>query len=62
MWHLWGAGEVLVRKPEGKTSLARYRHRFEDNIKVYLTEMRWCDVDGIGVLQDEDSGGLFCTR
>lgn len=30
---------VLVRKLEGKRLLGRPRHRFEDNIKIYVKEM-----------------------
>jgi len=30
---------VLVRKPEGKRPLGRPRHRWEDNIKMYLQEV-----------------------
>jgi len=31
-----GAYRVLVGKPEGKRSLGRHGHRWEDNIKMYL--------------------------
>jgi hypothetical protein len=38
MWHTWGEGRgvyrVLVGRPEGKRLLGRYRHRWEDNIKM----------------------------
>jgi hypothetical protein len=30
---------VLVERPEGKQSLERPRHRWEDGIRMYLTEM-----------------------
>jgi len=30
---------VLVGKPEGKRPLGRPRHRWEDNIKMYLREV-----------------------
>jgi hypothetical protein len=30
---------VLVRKPKGKRPLGKPRHRWEDNIKIDLTEM-----------------------
>jgi hypothetical protein len=33
-------GGVLLGKPEGKTSLERYRRRWEDNIKINLKERR----------------------
>jgi hypothetical protein len=34
MWHIWGKGEFVVRKPEGERPLGRPRHRWEDNIKT----------------------------
>ena len=46
------AYRVLVRKPEGKRSLGRLRHRWEENIKMDLREMS-CDVgDWIDLAQD----------
>jgi hypothetical protein len=37
--------EILVGKPEGKTQFERHRRRWEDNIKLNLTEIvfggRW---------------------
>jgi len=30
---------VLVEKPDGKRPLGRPRHRWEDNIKMYLREV-----------------------
>jgi hypothetical protein len=35
-----GAHRVLVGKPEGKKPLGRPRHRWEDNIKMDLQEVR----------------------
>jgi hypothetical protein len=43
--HVIGIGEsrgverVLVGKPEGKRPLGRTRHRWEDNIKIYLQKV-----------------------
>jgi hypothetical protein len=34
-----GVHRVLVGKPEGKRSLGRLRHRWEDNIKMDLREV-----------------------
>jgi len=34
-----GVQRVLVGKPEGKRPLGRPRHRWEDNIKMYLCEV-----------------------
>jgi hypothetical protein len=39
--------KILVGKPEGKRPLGRPRHRWEDEIKVDLTEIGWggCGMD-----------------
>jgi hypothetical protein len=42
-----GVYRVLVGKPEGKTSLERPRHRWEDNIKMDLQEVGWGGMDWI---------------
>ena len=34
---------IMVRKPEGKRSLGRPSHRWEDNIKMDLQEVGWGD-------------------
>jgi hypothetical protein len=34
-----GVHRVLVGKPEGKRPLGTPRHRWEDNIKMYLQEV-----------------------
>ena len=44
-----GLYRVLVGKPEGKRSLGRPRHRWEDNIKTYLQKvecggMEWIEL------------------
>jgi hypothetical protein len=41
------AHKVLFGKPEGKRSLGRRRHGWEDNIKMNLRETGWEDVDCI---------------
>jgi hypothetical protein len=46
------AYRLLVGKTEGKTPLGRPRRRWVDNIKMYLGEVGWCDVDWIGLAQD----------
>jgi hypothetical protein len=43
--------KVLVGKPEGKSLLGRPRRRWEDEIRMDLTETDWGCVDGV------DSGG-----
>jgi hypothetical protein len=34
------AYKILVRRPEGKRQLGRPRHRWKDNIKMYLKDIR----------------------
>jgi hypothetical protein len=36
-----------VGKPEGKRPLGRPRHRWADNIKIILGEIRWDGMDWI---------------
>ena len=45
---------VLVGKPEGKRSLGRPRHRWEDNIKMDLQEVGCGGMDWIELAQDRD--------
>jgi hypothetical protein len=40
-----GMNRVLMGKPEGKRPLGRPRHRWEDNIKADLQEVR---CEGVG--------------
>jgi hypothetical protein len=40
-----GVYSVLVGKPEGKRPLGRPRHRWEDNIRMYLQEVRCGGMD-----------------
>jgi hypothetical protein len=47
-----GAYKILVGKPEGRRPLGRPRHRWEDNIKMYLREIGFGDVDWIHLAQD----------
>jgi hypothetical protein len=49
-----GAYRILVGRPEGRRSLGRPRHRWEDNIKMDLQEVRWEGVDLIDMAQDRD--------
>jgi hypothetical protein len=44
----------VVGKPEGKRSLGRPRHRWEDNIKMDLQQVGSGDMDWIEVAQDRD--------
>jgi hypothetical protein len=40
-----GAYRVSLRKLEGKGTLGRCRHRWEDNIKMSRKEICWEDMD-----------------
>jgi hypothetical protein len=44
----------LVGNPEGKRPLGRPRRRWEDNIRIDLGEVRWGDVDWIGLAKDRN--------
>jgi hypothetical protein len=48
------AYRFLVGKPEERRPLGRPRHRWVDNIGMCLVEVRWGDVDGIGLSQARD--------
>jgi hypothetical protein len=48
------AYRVLVGKPEGKRLLGRTNCRWEDNIKIYLREIRWGGMDWVHLAQDKD--------
>jgi hypothetical protein len=49
-----GNSYILVGKPEGKRPLGRPRRRWVDNIRMYLGEVGWGDVDWIGLDQDRN--------
>jgi len=53
------AYRILVGKPEGKRPLGKPRHRWEDNIKMDLREMRCGGMDWIELAQDRDSWRAF---
>jgi len=42
-----GVYRVLMGKPEGKRSLGRSRHRWEDNIKMGLQQVEWGAWTGV---------------
>jgi hypothetical protein len=48
------AYKLLVGKPGGKRSIRRPRRRWVDNIRMYLGEVGWGDVDWIGLAQDRN--------
>jgi hypothetical protein len=45
---------LLVGKPLGKRPLGRSRRRWVDNIRMDLVEVKWSDVNWIGLAQDGD--------
>jgi hypothetical protein len=47
-----GVYRVLVGRPEGKRPVGRPRHRWEDNIKMDLREIRIDGVNWIQLAQD----------
>jgi hypothetical protein len=49
-----GVHRVLVRKPEGKRPLGRPRHRWKDNIKMDVQEVRGGQGDWRELAQDRD--------
>ena len=49
-----GVHRVLVGKPEGKRSLERPRHRWEDNIKMDLQEVGGSCGDWMELAQDRE--------
>ena len=54
-----GVHRILVGKPEGKRPLWRPRHRWEDNIKRDLKEVRCGCMDWIGLAQNRDRWRAF---
>jgi hypothetical protein len=46
--------KVLVGKPEGRTSFGRPRRRWEDNVRMDLSEIMWEGLDWIHLAQDTD--------
>jgi hypothetical protein len=48
------AYSILVRKAEGKRPLGRPRRRWEDNIRIYLSETGWEVVDWKHLPLDRD--------
>jgi hypothetical protein len=48
------AYRLLVGKPEGKRQLGRPGRGWVDNIRMYLGEVGWSDVDWIGLAKDRN--------
>ena len=51
-----------MRKPEGKKPLGRPRHRWEDNIKIYLQEVGFGGMDWMELPQDGDRWGTVVNE
>jgi hypothetical protein len=49
-----GRDRILLGEPEGKRPLGRPRHRWEDNIKMDLTEIGCGGMDWVDLIQDTD--------
>jgi hypothetical protein len=45
---------VLVKKPEWKRPLGRQKHRWEEDIRMNHTEIRWENVDLMHLAQDRN--------
>jgi hypothetical protein len=54
MGKMGNAYSILAGKPEGKRPLGSPRHRWDDNIKMDVWEIRWEGVYWIHVAQDRD--------
>jgi hypothetical protein len=52
---------VLVRRPEGKRPLGRHRRRWEDNIKMDLTETSVDGANWIRLAQDRFQWRAFVS-
>jgi hypothetical protein len=48
------AYRLLVGKPEGRRPLGRPIRRWVDKIRMDLVEVRWGDVDWLGLAQNRD--------
>jgi hypothetical protein len=53
-----GVNMVLMGRPERKRLFGRPRHRWEDNIKIDLEEVKW-QMNCIALAQVRDSGGFL---
>jgi hypothetical protein len=49
--------QALVGKPEGKSSLGRPRHKWEDNIKIDLQEVGCGSMDWTELARDRTGRG-----
>jgi hypothetical protein len=54
MGEVRGAYNILVERPEGRRPVGIPRRRWEDNIKMDISEIGFGDVDWILLAQDRD--------
>ena len=65
--HVAGTGEirntynVLVEKPGVMKPLGKLRHRWEDNIKIYLREIQWEGLNWTHFTQTENQWQAFAN-
>jgi hypothetical protein len=57
-----GSCSILIGKPLGKKALGKFRHRWEDNIRMDFREMRWEGVDWVHLAQDKDQWRALVYR
>jgi hypothetical protein len=50
---------LRARKPEGKRQVGRPRRKWEDNMKMDLTEIGWGGMDWIHLAQESDLWRIF---
>jgi hypothetical protein len=53
------AYRILVGKLEGRSPLGRPRHRWEDNVRMDLRDIRWGGMDWIDLAYDRDQWKAF---
>jgi hypothetical protein len=46
--------KMLAGKPEEKRPPGRYRHRWEDNIRMYVRDIGWEGVEWMDLAKDRD--------
>jgi len=54
-----GSCRVLMERPEGKRSLRKPRHSWDDNIKMGLQDVGWSGMNWIDLAQDTDRWRAF---
>jgi hypothetical protein len=45
---------ILVRKPEGKRLLGRFRHKWDNNIRMDVGKIGWEVMDWMNLVQERD--------